>query len=152
LVRRKRYERWNTNSCAGCSCAQTLRLQLEGLLKSSGKDISSVIDFAIDDEIVKERIGGRWVHKESGRSYHIKFAPPKVPFTDDQTGEKLIQRSDDKPETVGARLKTFHEQTAPVLDFYRYASVELGEQSYSISLSQLFAQLQQARKAAIPEC
>jgi adenylate kinase family enzyme len=96
-----------------------------------------VIDFAIDDEIVKERIGGRWVHKESGRSYHIKFAPPKVPFTDDQTGEKLIQRSDDKPETVGARLKTFHEQTAPVLDFYRYAFVELGERTHSIPLSQL---------------
>ena len=95
-------------------------MQLDSLLKDQGKEISSVIEFGIDDEIVKERIGGRWVHKESGRSYHVKFNPPKVPFTDDITGEKLIQRSDDKPETVGSRLKVFHEQTAPVLDFYQY--------------------------------
>lgn len=78
-----------------------------------------MLDFAIDDELVKERIGGRWIHKESGRSYHVKFAPPKVTGKDDITGEPLMQRADDKPETVGARLKTFHEQTAPVLDFYR---------------------------------
>jgi len=92
--------------------------KLEDLLKSSGKEITSVLDFAIDDELVKERIGGRWIHKDSGRSYHVKFAPPKVAGVDDVTGEPLMQRSDDKPETVGARLKTFHDQTAPVLDFY----------------------------------
>jgi adenylate kinase len=93
--------------------------KLAGLLAASGKDITSVIEFAIDDELLKERIGGRWIHKASGRSYHVKFAPPKVPFTDDATGEPLIQRPDDKPETVGARLKTFHDQTAPVLDYYK---------------------------------
>lgn len=93
--------------------------KLDELLRGDSKELSSVIDFQVDDEVVKERIGGRWIHKASGRSYHTKFAPPKVAGKDDVTGEPLIQRPDDKPETVGARLKTFHEQTAPVLDFYR---------------------------------
>jgi len=93
---------------------------LDGLLAShGGKQINSVIDFQVDDEVVKARIGGRWIHKESGRSYHVKFAPPKVAGKDDITGEALIQRSDDKPEAVGARLQSFREQTAPVLEFYR---------------------------------
>lgn len=65
-----------------------------------------------------ERITGRWVHKESGRSYHTKFAPPKTAGVDDVTGEPLMQRSDDKPETVGKRLESFHKQTAPVLSYY----------------------------------
>lgn len=64
-------------------------------------------------------VTGRWVHKESGRSYHTKFAPPKVPGVDDVTGEPLMQRSDDKPDTVHKRLESFHKQTAPVLDYYR---------------------------------
>lgn len=92
--------------------------KLSELLKASGKDINSVIEFAIDDELLKERIGGRWTHKSSGRSYHVTFNPPKVPFTDDATGEPLMQRPDDKPETVGARLETYHKQTTPVLDYY----------------------------------
>lgn len=94
-------------------------LQLEELLKADGKDIDAVIDFAIDDELVKERIGGRWIHKASGRSYHTKFAPPQTPGIDDITGEPLIQRPDDVPETVGKRLEAFHKQTAPVLGFYQ---------------------------------
>ena len=92
--------------------------QLEGLLKADGKDIDAVINFVIDDELVKERIGGRWIHKGSGRSYHTKFNPPKVAGVDDETGEPLSQRSDDVPETVGKRLEAFHAQTAPVLAFY----------------------------------
>ena len=92
--------------------------QLEGLLQADGKAIDAVIDFAIDDELLKARIGGRWVHKASGRSYHTEFAPPKVPGLDDVTGEPLMQRPDDVPETVGKRLAAFHEQTAPVLGFY----------------------------------
>jgi len=92
--------------------------KLQELLASSGKEINSVIEFAIDDEQLKERIGGRWTHKSSGRSYHVKFAPPKVPFTDDLTGEALIQRADNKPETVASRLDSYHKQTTPVLDFY----------------------------------
>lgn len=56
-------------------------LQLEALLKEDGKEITSVLNFAVDDEVVKERIGGRWIHKASGRSYHVKFAPPKASQT-----------------------------------------------------------------------
>lgn len=58
--------------------------KLEELLKADGKDIDSVIDFAIDDELVKERIGGRWIHKASGRSYHVKFNPPKAAVSNGQ--------------------------------------------------------------------
>jgi adenylate kinase len=58
-------------------------VQLEELLRADGKAITSVVDFQIDDEVVKERIGGRWIHKDSGRSYHVKFNPPRVPFKDD---------------------------------------------------------------------
>jgi len=90
-----------------------------GVAAGAGAELTSVIDFAIGDEVVKERIGGRWVHKESGRSYHVKFAPPKVEGRDDVTGEPLMQRADDTTAAVGARLKAFREQTAPVLDFYR---------------------------------
>lgn len=93
--------------------------KLAELLKADGKDIDAVLDFQIPDSLLMERITGRWVHKESGRSYHEKFAPPKVPGKDDLTGEPLMQRSDDKPETVSKRLEQFHAQTAPVLDFYR---------------------------------
>jgi adenylate kinase len=96
-------------------------VQLGELLKADGKDIDSVLDFQIPDALLMERITGRWIHKDSGRSYHVKFNPPKVPGKDDVTGEPLIQRSDDKPETVGKRLEQFHAQTAPVLDFYRCA-------------------------------
>jgi adenylate kinase len=94
--------------------------KLNEILQSDGKSIDSVINFEIDDELVKERIGGRWIHKSSGRSYHTKFAPPKVPFTDDITGEPLYQRPDDVPETVGKRLEAFHKQTAPVLNYYKH--------------------------------
>jgi adenylate kinase len=99
-------------------CTRALS-QLEALLQADGKGIDAVIDFAIDDGLVKDRIGGRWVHKASGRSYHVRFNPPKVAGLDDETGEPLVQRPDDVPETVGKRLEAFHTQTAPVLGFYQ---------------------------------
>lgn len=85
----------------------------------AGVSLTSVIDFAIADKIVEERISGRWVHKESGRSYHVKFAPPRVAGLDDVTGEPLMQRADDTAAAVVTRLAAFREQTSPVLDFYR---------------------------------
>jgi adenylate kinase len=93
--------------------------KLEELLATQGKEISSVVEFAVDDEVLKERIAGRWIHKGSGRSYHTKFAPPKEAGKDDVTGEPLTQRPDDNVETLGARLKAYHEQTSPVLGFYQ---------------------------------
>lgn len=61
-----------------------------------------------------ERVTGRWIHPNSGRSYHEKFAPPKVPGRDDITGEPLVQRKDDNADTLKNRLKAFHAQTKPV--------------------------------------
>ncbi|KAF2583582.1 hypothetical protein F2Q68_00002185 [Brassica cretica] len=65
-----------------------------------------------------ERITGRWIHPSSGRSYHTKFAPPKVPGVDDVTGEPLIQRKDDNADVLRSRLDAFHKQTQPVIDYY----------------------------------
>eukprot|EP00949_MAST-11_sp_MAST-11-sp1_P004494 g4494.t1 len=92
---------------------------LDKILSANGQELSKVIHFAVDDEVVKRRIGGRRVHPASGRSYHIDFNPPKVDGKDNVTGEPLIQRKDDKPETVETRLKTYHKQTSPVLEYYR---------------------------------
>jgi adenylate kinase len=92
--------------------------KLEELLKSTGKEINSVVEFSVDDEVLTERIAGRWIHKASGRSYHTKFHPPKVDGKDDETGDDLIQRPDDNVATLSARLKNYHEQTSPVLEFY----------------------------------
>lgn len=72
-----------------------------------------------------ERITGRWVHPSSGRSYHTKFAPPKVPGVDDATGEPLMQRKDDNAETLKARLAAFHAQTTPVIQHYKDRAVAL---------------------------
>ena len=80
--------------------------------------IDSVIEFKIPDETLVERICGRLVHPASGRSYHEKFAPPKVPNIDDVTGEPLIKRADDNPEALKKRLDSFHKQTEPVVDYY----------------------------------
>jgi adenylate kinase len=63
-------------------------------------------------------MSGRWVHLASGRTYHVTFNPPKVEGKDDETGEDLIQRDDDQEETVKARLKVYHDQTAPLITFY----------------------------------
>jgi len=92
---------------------------LDKMLTAQKTKIDAVINFEIKDELLIERIAGRLTHTASGRSYHVKFAPPKVAGKDDVTGEPLIQRADDKPEAVSARLKTFWAQTAPVLDYYK---------------------------------
>lgn len=92
--------------------------KLDEMLEKKGTKIDKVLDFAIDDAILEERITGRWMHPASGRSYHTKFAPPKVPGVDDVTGEPLIQRKDDNAEVLKSRLETFHRQTQPVIDYY----------------------------------
>ncbi|XVF49659.1 hypothetical protein PTKIN_Ptkin04bG0030600 [Pterospermum kingtungense] len=92
--------------------------KLDEMLEKQGVKIDKVLDFAIDDAILEERITGRWVHPASGRSYHTKFAPSKVPGVDDVTGEPLIQRKDDTAAVLRSRLETFHKQTEPVVDYY----------------------------------
>ncbi|KAI8528005.1 hypothetical protein RHMOL_Rhmol12G0118200 [Rhododendron molle] len=92
--------------------------KLDGMLLKQGAKIDKVLNFAVDDAILEERITGRWIHPSSGRSYHTKFAPPKVPGVDDVTGEPLIQRKDDTAEVLKSRLEAFHRQTEPVIDYY----------------------------------
>jgi adenylate kinase len=91
--------------------------QAEGL-KSMGIDISHVIEIAVDDEEIVKRMAGRRVHPSSGRTYHVVFNPPKTDGLDDVTGEPLIQRDDDKEETVRKRLQVYHEQTKPLVGYY----------------------------------
>lgn len=81
--------------------------------------ILAVLDFAIPDEQIVERLSGRRVHKASGRTYHVVHDPPKVPGKDDVTGEELIVRSDDQVDSIRKRLSVYHEQTAPLKAFYQ---------------------------------
>ncbi|XP_042492569.1 adenylate kinase 4 [Macadamia integrifolia] len=92
--------------------------KLDEMLLKQGTKIDKVLNFSIDDSILEERITGRWVHPSSGRTYHTKYAHPKVPGVDDVTGESLIQRKDDTAEVLKSRLEAFHRQTEPVIDYY----------------------------------
>ena len=81
--------------------------------------IDYVIELLVPDQVIVERIEGRRIHAASGRTYHIKYHPPKLADIDDETGEPLIQRKDDKPEVVIQRLQNYHKQTIPMIDYYR---------------------------------
>lgn len=78
-----------------------------------------VINLEVPDSYIIERITGRRVHSNSGRVYHIKYNPPKVEGRDDVSGEPLVHRSDDEEETVKQRLKVYHEQTSPLVNYYQ---------------------------------
>ena len=91
--------------------------QADGL-KKLNIDINLVIEISLSEETIISRMSGRRIHPPSGRSYHIKFNPPKIDGKDDETGEDLIQRDDDKPETVLARLEVYKKQTDPLIDYY----------------------------------
>ncbi|KAK6148081.1 hypothetical protein DH2020_018993 [Rehmannia glutinosa] len=116
--------------------------KLDEMLEKRGVKVDKVLNFAIDDAILEERITGRWIHPSSGRSYHTKFAPPKVPGADDVmssiffasdepdfisslvkvTGEPLIQRKDDTAAVLKSRLEAFHKQTEPDLSSRKQVS------------------------------
>jgi adenylate kinase len=87
-------------------------------MKDAGVKLDYVVEIDVDDAQIIERMSGRRAHLPSGRTYHIKFNPPKVPDKDDVTGEDLIQRDDDKEETVKKRLAVYHAQTKPLVDYY----------------------------------
>ena len=92
--------------------------KLDDMLQEAEQNIDFVIQLEVDDELLVERVTGRRIHKPSGRSYHIKYNPPKVDGKDDVTGEDLIQRPDDNEDTIRERLNTYHAQTAPLIDYY----------------------------------
>ncbi len=85
----------------------------------AGIAIDAVIEIAVEDEEIVKRLSGRRVHPDSGRTYHVHHNPPKVADTDDLTGEPLVQRDDDREETIRKRLQVYHEQTKPLVEFYR---------------------------------
>jgi adenylate kinase len=87
-------------------------------MKRAGIPIDYVLEIAVPDSDIIERMGGRRVHLASGRTYHEKFNPPKVPGRDDVTGEALIQRDDDREDTVRKRLAVYHAQTSALIDYY----------------------------------
>ncbi len=87
-------------------------------MRASDVAIEYVLEIDVPDAEIITRMSGRRVHAASGRTYHVKFNPPKVAGKDDATGEDLIQRDDDKEETVRSRLEVYHAQTRPLVDYY----------------------------------
>ncbi len=92
-------------------------IQAEGLI-SMKVDVDHVIEIAVDDAEIIKRMSGRRVHLASGRTYHVEFNKPQQEGVDDLTGDLLVQRGDDKEETVKKRLAVYHEQTKPLVNFY----------------------------------
>jgi adenylate kinase len=87
-------------------------------LKDADIGLDYVIEMVVPDENIIERMSGRRVHTASGRTYHVTFNPPKTPNVDDVTGEPLVQRDDDREETVRHRLSVYQDQTRPLVDYY----------------------------------
>jgi adenylate kinase len=114
---RRDNKRWCCQ-CHHCSFCVLLVFQLDAMLETQGHKVDKVLNFNVEDSVLEERITGRWIHPGSGRSYHSKFAPPKVPGIDDISGEPLIQRKDDTAEVLKSRLDAFHKQTTPVIAYY----------------------------------
>ncbi len=87
-------------------------------MKSAGVDLDYVLEIDVPDVDIIDRMSGRRVHAASGRTYHVKFNPPRSAGLDDATGQPLMQREDDKEETVRKRLAIYHDQTRPLVDYY----------------------------------
>lgn len=96
-------------------------------LKAAGVFVDAVVEIAVPDEEIIRRMSGRRVHPASGRTYHVAFNPPRQAGLDDETGEPLIQREDDREETVKARLKVYHDQTEPLIEYYASWANQGGE-------------------------
>ena len=103
---------------------------LDKMLAEEGACVTKVVELEVPDSVLEERITGRWIHKSSGRSYHVKYAPPKSmkkdangkpvaeSMTDDATGEALMQRKDDTADALKKRLASYHNETVPILAHY----------------------------------
>jgi adenylate kinase len=87
-------------------------------MKTAGVKLDAVLEIDVPDAAIIERMSGRRAHLPSGRTYHVKFNPPKVAGKDDLTGEDLVQREDDKEDTVRKRLQVYQSQTRPLVDYY----------------------------------
>lgn len=89
-----------------------------------GVKVDGVVELKVPDEAIVNRMSGRRVHPRSGRTYHLVYNPPRNSGVDDETGEPIIQRIDDKEETVRHRLTVYHQQTSPLVDFYRQQATQ----------------------------
>lgn len=87
-------------------------------LRNAGVPIDHVVEIAVPDSVIIDRLTGRRVHPGSGRVYHVAHNPPRTPDRDDDTGEELVQREDDREETVRQRLQVYHNQTAQLVGYY----------------------------------
>lgn len=96
----------------------------------AGIELDAIIEIDVEDEEIVKRMSGRRVHQNSGRTYHLVYNPPRVEGKDDETGEELIQRADDKEEIVLDRLKVYHEQTQPLVDYYKAQASKLENLQY----------------------
>lgn len=99
-------------------------------LAEAGVGIDAVIEIDVADEVIIERMCGRCAHLASGRTYHLVYNPPKVAGKDDETGEDLVQRDDDKPEVVKDRLEVYHKQTAPLIQYYQNVAKKMPSVKY----------------------
>ena len=115
------------------------------ILDDMGVSFSHVIEIVVEDDVIVSRMSGRRVHPGSGRNYHIDYNPPKSEGIDDESGEALIQREDDKPETVLKRLDVYHEQTEPLTNFYKEISSKSELVYFSVdgskSVNEVFANI-----------
>ena len=96
-------------------------------LTEAGINIDCVVEIDVDDEEIVSRLSGRRVHEASGRVYHVDHNPPKQEGLDNETGEALIQREDDKEDTVRKRLSVYHEQTKPLVGYYQAEEAKGGD-------------------------
>ena len=115
------------------------------ILDDMDVSFSHVIEIVVEDDVIVSRMSGRRVHPGSGRNYHIDYNPPKIEGIDDKSGEALIQREDDKPETVLKRLDVYHEQTEPLTNFYKEISSKSELVYFSVdgskSVNEVFANI-----------
>ena len=100
-------------------------------LVDNGVELDHVVEIAVEDDEIVQRIAGRRVHEASGRVYHVAHNPPKAEGKDDVTGEELVQRKDDTEETVRHRLSVYHSQTKPLVAFYQKLMSAQGKPKYS---------------------
>ena len=106
--------------------------QAEALVEN-GIAVDHVVEITVPEDEIIERMSGRRIHERSGRVYHVVFNPPKEEGKDDVTGEPLMQRDDDQEETVRERLSVYHDQTAPLVDFYKRLAEQDAVQYHTIA-------------------
>lgn len=110
-------------------------------MKEAGVPVDYVLEFAVPDEEIVKRMSGRRVHPGSGRVYHLVYNPPKVEGKDDVTGEELVIRADDEESTVRKRLAVYHEQTAPLIDYYKQEAEAGNTRHYKVDGTQSVEQV-----------